>query len=56
MCLQVIYALPGFSGVCCNIELTDSEAINELQNATPIEVDEDDTLCDEAARLESYIA
>jgi len=56
MCLQAIYALPGFSGVCCNIELTDSKAINKLQNATPIEVDEDDTLCDEAARLESYIA
>ncbi|KAG2044043.1 hypothetical protein BDR03DRAFT_930785 [Suillus americanus] len=56
MHLQAIYALPGFSGVCCDIELTDSEVINKLQNATPIEVDEDDTLCDEAAHLESYIA
>lgn len=56
MRLQAIYALPGFSGVCCDIELTDTEVIDELQNATPIEVDEDDTLCDEAAHLESCIA
>ncbi|KAG0692671.1 hypothetical protein DFH29DRAFT_882163 [Suillus ampliporus] len=56
MRLQAIYALPGFSGVCCSIELTDSAVIDELQNATPIEVDEDDMLCDEAARLESCIA
>jgi hypothetical protein len=29
--------------------------IDELQNVIPIEVDEDDMLCDEAAHLESCI-
>ncbi|KAG2744462.1 hypothetical protein P692DRAFT_20850415 [Suillus brevipes Sb2] len=43
--LQAIYALPGFCGVF----------IDELQSAVPIEVDEDDILCDEAACLESCI-
>ncbi|KAG1765076.1 hypothetical protein EV702DRAFT_1051142 [Suillus placidus] len=42
------------NGACCNIELTDSAVIDNLQNTTPIEVDEDDMLCDEAARLELF--
>ncbi|KAG1767502.1 hypothetical protein EDD22DRAFT_978132 [Suillus occidentalis] len=47
--LQAIYALPGFCGVYVGA------VIDELQSAVPIEVDEDDILCDEAACLESCI-
>ncbi|KAG1719409.1 hypothetical protein EDD22DRAFT_791676, partial [Suillus occidentalis] len=56
--LQAIYALPGFCGVCVLETSNDADVgavIDELQSAVPIEVDEDDILCDEAACLESCI-
>ncbi|KAG1891130.1 hypothetical protein F4604DRAFT_1876299 [Suillus subluteus] len=56
---RAIYAIPGFSGVCVPESSNDGNAravIDELQSATPIEVDEDDLLCDQAASLESCIA
>ncbi|KAG1870327.1 hypothetical protein F4604DRAFT_1583657, partial [Suillus subluteus] len=57
-CIQVIYVMLGFSGVCVEGS-NDANArvvINELQSTTPIEVDEDDLLCDKAASLEPCIS
>jgi hypothetical protein len=57
--LQAIYAMPGFSGVCVLETSDDANAgavIDELQSVVPIEVDEDDLLCDKAAYLKLCIA
>ncbi|KAG1888655.1 hypothetical protein F4604DRAFT_1877215 [Suillus subluteus] len=48
---NAIYAIPESSN-----DGNARAVINELQSATPIEVDEDDLLCDQAASLESCIA
>ncbi|KAG2030362.1 hypothetical protein BDR03DRAFT_878475, partial [Suillus americanus] len=56
--LQAIYAIPGFSVVCVPESSNDGNArslIDKLQSATPIDVDVDDLLCDQAASLESCI-
>ncbi|KAG1849095.1 hypothetical protein C8R48DRAFT_778679 [Suillus tomentosus] len=56
---HAIYAILGFSGVCVPESSNDGNAravIDELQSATPIKVDEDDLLCDQAASLELCIA
>lgn len=57
-CLQAIYTIPGCSGACVLESSNDANAgvvIDELQSVLPIEVDEDDLLCDEAACLEACI-
>ncbi|KAG2125460.1 hypothetical protein DEU56DRAFT_873092 [Suillus clintonianus] len=56
--LQAIYGIPGFCGIRVLETSNDADmgaVIDELQSAAPIEIDEDDILCDEAACLESCI-
>ncbi|KAG1745370.1 uncharacterized protein EDB91DRAFT_1080299 [Suillus paluster] len=56
--LQAIYGIPGFCGIRVLETSNDADmgaVIDELQSAAPIEIDEDNILCDEAACLESCI-
>ncbi|KIJ60974.1 hypothetical protein HYDPIDRAFT_97749, partial [Hydnomerulius pinastri MD-312] len=55
--LQAIYNLPGFSGTVRPVDVPDAALVlSELEGHSAIQVDEDDTLCDEANRLEACIS